>query len=74
MGIRGERLAVPTRDDKRCVYTYTAMNLVTGSLSYALVNVAPKHLRDGKSKTRVMQDGLFAIFTSWRGPIRRTDT
>ncbi len=58
LGIRGERLAVPTRDDKRCVYAYTAMNLVTGSLSYALVDVAPKHLRDGKSKTRVMQEGF----------------
>lgn len=58
-GLKGERLAVETSDDKRCVYAYASLNLVSGALTTGLVDVLPKCQRpDAVSKNRVLQDAF----------------
>jgi hypothetical protein len=58
-GLKGQRLAVDTSDDKRCIYAYASLNVVGGALTTGVVELLPKRQRpDEVSKNRVLQDGF----------------
>lgn len=61
LGVKGHRPVVGTWDNKDLVYTFTAMNLVTGQLTTRIVESPAKPKRQaGLSKTARLQDTFAA--------------
>jgi DDE superfamily endonuclease len=61
LGVKGHRLVVGTWDNKDLVYSFAALNLVTGQLTTRLLeSPAAAKRRTGLSKTRRMQHAFAA--------------
>ncbi|MGE0827082.1 MAG: hypothetical protein AB7G75_26080 [Candidatus Binatia bacterium] len=71
LGVKGHRPVVGTWDKKDVVYSFAALNLVTGRLTTRLLDSpATAKQRSGQSKTARLQQAFAAHLRDTRVPIR----